>query len=181
MYHVLCTQCVLCVLCTVCMYQVSWRIGPDFSCGSLGGCKCRSLHRSCNLDPPSAAQNTHCVLQQVLCTGVLDRCSVRCSGLVLCTDVVVPVQTVVVNEGNTPRGQSQEDERTTDVYFSSSERKEETKQCCSFLIRWIQSHMTWIWIVTLPLCSAEHRPLRGRPQYRYTRLQVHHVTKCSYV
>lgn len=114
-------------------------------------------------------------------TVYFSRCSVRCSGLVLCTGVVVPVQTVVVNEGNTPRGQSQEDERTTDVYFSSSERKEETKQCCSFLIRWIQSHMTWIWIVTLPLCSAEHRPLRGRPQYRYTRLQVHHVTKCSYV
>lgn len=54
-------------------------------------------------------------------TVYFSRCSVRCSGLVLCTGVVVPVQTVVVNEGNTPRGQSQEDERTTDVYFSSSE------------------------------------------------------------
>lgn len=38
--------------------------------------------------------------------------------------VFIPVLTVVVNEGNSPRGQSPEDELTADVYSSSSERKE---------------------------------------------------------
>lgn len=103
-----------------------------------------------------------------------------CCGQVFCqvlwTGVVIPVQMVVVNEGNTPLGQSPKDERTVDVYFSSSERKEEMKHFNAAAF-WFVSHMTWIWIVTLPLCSAEHQPLHGRPLYHYTCLQVHHMTK----